>query len=156
MALRLLYLIVLRKFGWIALLSRSQASKDAEILVLRHQLAVLRRQITAPRASWADRAILSMCLPIPLQPSTAQTRSAIGRLSADPNTTAAAAMAKQAFSQATRLTAFAAAAFLALGLLASISLGRGPAGRRPDVAMARCVADAAMATRRQERLAPLT
>ncbi|HEY0689975.1 MAG TPA: helix-turn-helix domain-containing protein, partial [Kribbella sp.] len=46
-------------FGWIALLARSQASKDVEILALRHQLAVLRRQVAAPRPSWADRAILS-------------------------------------------------------------------------------------------------
>jgi transposase InsO family protein len=46
-------------FGWIALLARSQASKDVEILALRHQLVVLRRQIAAPGPSWADLAILS-------------------------------------------------------------------------------------------------
>ncbi|MCW2944978.1 MAG: integrase [Actinoallomurus sp.] len=59
MAVRLLYLIVLRVFGWIALLARSEAFKDVEILALRHQLAVLRRQVATPRPSWADRAILS-------------------------------------------------------------------------------------------------
>lgn len=51
----------------------------------------------------------------------------IGQLAASPRTAAVAAMAKQAFSQATRLTAFTAAVFLALGLLASLSLGHGNA-----------------------------
>ena len=58
MAVRLLYLILLRVLGWITLLARSEASKDAEILVLRHQLLVLRRQFRAPKPSWADRAII--------------------------------------------------------------------------------------------------
>ncbi len=58
-AVRLLYLILLRVLGWITLLARSEASKDAEILVLRHQVLVLRRQASAPKLSWADRAIIS-------------------------------------------------------------------------------------------------
>jgi hypothetical protein len=56
--LRLVYLIFLRLSSWAALLVRSAASKDAEILLLRHQLTVVRRR-SRPRPSWADRAIIS-------------------------------------------------------------------------------------------------
>ncbi len=59
MHLRLAYLAVLRVFGWLALLARSDRAKDAEILILRHQVAVLQRQIKNPRLSWADRAVLA-------------------------------------------------------------------------------------------------
>lgn len=59
MALCLVYLAVLRVFGWIGLRVRSDVAKDAEILMLRHQVLVLRRRGRNPRLSWADRAILS-------------------------------------------------------------------------------------------------
>jgi hypothetical protein len=52
----MLYLIFIRLTGWMALLARSAASKDAELLVLRQEVAVLRRQHPRPRLEWADRA----------------------------------------------------------------------------------------------------
>ena len=59
MTFRLLYLILVRLCGWLALLPRSDDAKDTEILVLRHQIVVLQRQVRSPRLSWADRAVLA-------------------------------------------------------------------------------------------------
>jgi transposase InsO family protein len=57
--MRFAYMAVLRVLGWLALLARSDRAKDVEILILRHQVAVLQRQVKAPRLSWADRAVLA-------------------------------------------------------------------------------------------------
>ncbi|MGH3217660.1 MAG: integrase core domain-containing protein [Streptosporangiaceae bacterium] len=59
MSLRLLYLIFIRVCGWLVLLGRSPASKNAELLVLRHEVAVLRRATPQPRLDWADRAVFA-------------------------------------------------------------------------------------------------
>jgi putative transposase len=59
MALRLLYLIFCQVMEWLALLARRSATKNAELLMLRHEVAVLRRQVARPRMDWADRAVLA-------------------------------------------------------------------------------------------------
>ena len=59
MPLRLLYLIFLRVLNLLLLFGRSSASKDVEILVLRHEVAVLRRVNPKPRLDWADRAVFA-------------------------------------------------------------------------------------------------
>jgi putative transposase len=57
--IRVLYLFMVRVFGWLALLARSGTSKEVEILVLRHEVAVLRRQVARPKPDWADRAVIA-------------------------------------------------------------------------------------------------
>ena len=59
MALRLAYLMLARVLSWLTLLARTDTAKDVEILVLRHEVAVLRRHHPRPRLSWIDRALLS-------------------------------------------------------------------------------------------------
>ena len=59
MSLRLLYLVFLQLLSLLLLLGRSSASKDVELLVLRHEVAVLRRANPKPRMDWADRAVFA-------------------------------------------------------------------------------------------------
>ena len=56
---RLAYLMLARVLSWLTLLARSDAAKDVEILVLRHEVAVLRRHNPRPRLTWVDRAVLT-------------------------------------------------------------------------------------------------
>ena len=69
-ALGLAYLMLIRVLSWLALLARSDTAKDVEILVLRHEVAVLRRPNPRPTLTWLDRVMLSALsrlLPTPLR-----------------------------------------------------------------------------------------
>ena len=57
--MRLLYLVFVQLLNLLQLLGRSSASKNIELLVLRHEIAVLRRANPKPRLDWADRAVLT-------------------------------------------------------------------------------------------------
>ena len=59
MALRLIYQMFAKLLGWIVFSTRSDTSKDIEILVLRHQLAVLQRRTPRPPITWTDRALIA-------------------------------------------------------------------------------------------------
>src|SRR3954451_15026116 len=70
MALGLVYLMLVRVLSWLALFARSDTAKDAEILTLRHEVAVLRRTNSRPTLTWRDGAVLSALsrlLPTPLR-----------------------------------------------------------------------------------------
>jgi putative transposase len=58
-SLRLVYLIFDRLLDWLTLLGRTSSAKDVELLVLRHEVAVLRRTNPRPRLDWADRAVFA-------------------------------------------------------------------------------------------------
>jgi putative transposase len=56
---RFVYLLMVQLFGRLALLARSHGAKDAEILILRHKIPVVRRQVAHPKRDWADRALIA-------------------------------------------------------------------------------------------------
>jgi putative transposase len=58
-ALRLIYQMFAKLLSWIVLCARSDTSKDIEILVLRHHLAVAQRRTPRPRMTWTDRAVIA-------------------------------------------------------------------------------------------------
>jgi putative transposase len=62
-AVKLIYQVFAKLLSWMMLHARSDTTDEIEILVLRHQLAVLQRRTPRPRISWTDRAVLARLLP---------------------------------------------------------------------------------------------
>jgi len=63
MCLRFVFLLITRTACWLRLSQREEAWQAAEIVLLRHQLAVLQRQqLRRPKLNWADRALLATLL----------------------------------------------------------------------------------------------
>ena len=58
-ALQLIYLVFSKLVSWLVLRTRSDTAKEIEILVLRHQLAILQRRAPRPPMSWSDRAVIA-------------------------------------------------------------------------------------------------
>ena len=80
MSLRLLYLIFGQVLGLVLLMGRTSGAKDVELLVLRHEVAVLRRANPRPRLEWADRAVFAAL--VRLLPRLVRERtSAVGQTS---------------------------------------------------------------------------
>jgi putative transposase len=59
MAVKLIYQMFAKLLSWMVLHARSNAANEIEILVLRHQLAVLQRRTPRPQISWSDRAVIT-------------------------------------------------------------------------------------------------
>ena len=59
MGLKLIYQMFAKLLSWMVLCVRSDTANEIEILVLRHQLAVLQRRTPQPRLNWSDRAVIA-------------------------------------------------------------------------------------------------
>ena len=59
MAVKLIYQMFAKLLSWMVLHARSDTANEIEILVLRHQLAVLRRRTPRPQIRWSDRAVIA-------------------------------------------------------------------------------------------------
>src|SRR6266567_955086 len=84
MCLRFMFLLTTRLAAWLRLARREETRKTAEILILRHQLAVLQQQPRRPNLNWADRALLATLLAV-----IPKTRRHLLRLLITPDTVCA-------------------------------------------------------------------